>query len=86
MNKDSIVRARMETRLKENVQEILNNLGLSTTEAITIFFKQIELHNGLPFEVKIPNKETQKAIEDTRKGIDVIECKDADDLFKSLEI
>ena len=64
MRKSAFIRARVEPELKEEVIDILQTLGLSLTEAITLFFKMIKLNRGLPFEVKIPNEETLAAIED----------------------
>jgi antitoxin component of RelBE/YafQ-DinJ toxin-antitoxin module len=40
------------------------------TEAIRMFYTQITLRNGLPFDVAIPNDETIKALEDSRSGRD----------------
>jgi len=37
-------------------------IGISTTEAIRLFLKQVELHKGLPFRVSIPNEETVAAM------------------------
>jgi len=64
MGKSAFIRARIEPELKEEVIDILQTLGLSLTEAITLFFKMIKLNRGLPFEVKIPNEETLAAMED----------------------
>jgi len=64
MRKSAFIRARVEPELKEEVIDILQTLGLSLTEAITLFFKMIKLNRGLPFEVKIPNEETLAAMED----------------------
>lgn len=64
MGKSVFIRARVEPELKEEVIDILQTLGLSLTEAITLFFKMIKLNRGLPFEVKIPNEETLAAMED----------------------
>jgi DNA-damage-inducible protein J len=66
MGKSAFIRARVEPELKEEVIDILQTLGLSLTEAITLFFKMIKLNRGLPFEVKIPNEETLAAMEDAR--------------------
>ena len=68
MGKSAFIRARVEPELKEDVINILQTLGLSLTEAITLFFKMIKLNRGLPFEVKIPNEETLAAMEDARLG------------------
>ena len=60
--KNAIINARIESDLKTDVEVILKNLGITATQAINIFYQQVKLNNGLPFEVKIPNAETQKAI------------------------
>ena len=69
--KNAVINARIESELKVDVESILKNLGLSATQAINMFYQQIKLHNGIPFEVKIPNVETQRVIEESRKGINV---------------
>ncbi len=51
-------------------KEILAKLGLNFSEAVNIFAGMIVQTKGLPFEVKIPNKETRQAIKDARAGID----------------
>jgi len=84
--KDAIVRARIESDLKENVEGLLAELGLSTSEAITMFFKQIEIQRGIPFEIKLPNKETLEVFKATDKGEDLIYCDGAEDMFKKLGI
>jgi len=69
--KDAVINARIESDLKQDVEKILKQLGLSATQAITMYYQQIRLNKGLPFEVKLPNDETQKVIEESRKGINV---------------
>lgn len=68
MAKSETIRARMEPELKAQAEAVLDELGLNTTEAITLFFRQIVLRRGLPFEVKIPNATTRRAIEQARAG------------------
>ena len=51
--KSAMVRARIEPGLKIKSERYFDMLGISTTQAITLFFKQIELHHGLPFEKDI---------------------------------
>jgi DNA-damage-inducible protein J len=41
---------------------VFREIGISTTEAIRLFLKQVELHRGLPFPVSIPNEETVAAM------------------------
>lgn len=54
MVKSSNLYARIEPDVKEQAEAILNALGISASNASSIFYKQIILNNGLPFEVKLP--------------------------------
>jgi len=54
MPKAATVRSRIEPELKQNVEKLFAQRELTATEAITMFYKQIELHQGLPFLVKNP--------------------------------
>jgi len=69
--KNAIINARIESHLKSEVEHILKNLGLNATQAITMYYQQIKLNKGIPFDIKIPNEETQKVIEESRKGVNV---------------
>ncbi len=86
MSKTEFVRARIEPTLKRNVETILAKLGLNTTQAITLFFKQMELKQGLPFPIELPNQETRETFEKTDRGEDLVHCDDAEDMFKKLKI
>lgn len=58
MPKSANLYARIEPDLKEQAEAILNALGIPASNAITMFYKQIVLHNGIPFDLKIPNHPT----------------------------
>ena len=47
--------ARIEPDVKEKAENILATLGIPASNAINMFYKQIILQRGLPFEVKIPS-------------------------------
>ncbi len=64
MPKDTTVRARLEPELKEEGEGILKYLGLSTSDYINIAWRQLIIHQGLPFEMRIPNEETAAAIKE----------------------
>lgn len=83
--KTEVVRARMNPDLKHTVEQILEKLGLNQTEAITMFYNQIALNDGLPFEVKIPNKTTKQAINDVKLKKNLNYAKNKEDFFKQLE-
>jgi DNA-damage-inducible protein J len=81
--KTSAVHARIEPQTKKKVEEILRNLGLTPTEAIRIFYKQISLRGGLPFSVAIPNKLTVSTLEKSRRGEDVQGFESLEAMFDS---
>ena len=54
MAKSANLYARIEPDLKEQAEAILSALGIPASGAITMFYKQIVLKNGLPFDVKLP--------------------------------
>jgi DNA-damage-inducible protein J len=68
MAKTETLRIRVEPGLKSSVEHIFAALGLSSSDAVTLFYKQVELNHGLPFEVRLPNKSTQKALRETLGG------------------
>lgn len=86
MAKTSVIRARIEPDLKDEVETIFHELGLSTTEAVTLFYRQVKLRNGLPFEVAVPNKVTIKTFQETDAGVNLVACQDKEDLFEKLEL
>ena len=49
--KTRMIHARIDPRLKRSTERVFSKIGISTTEAIRIFLKQVELHEGLPFAV-----------------------------------
>lgn len=84
--KSAMIHARIEPDLKRKVEELFALLGLSVTEAITLFYKQVELQNGLPFEVRIPTPETEETFQNTDAGRDLTSFDTADDLIRDLGI
>jgi DNA-damage-inducible protein J len=64
MGKTGYITARIEPNLKARAARVLANVGVSTTDAITMFLRQVVLRNGLPFDVRAPNAETKPAIEE----------------------
>ena len=56
MQKDSTISLRIDSELKKDVETILNDLGIPMTTAITMYFNQIKLNNGIPFTPVIPKR------------------------------
>jgi DNA-damage-inducible protein J len=82
--KSTTVSARLEPELKEEVELILEQLGISTTEAIRIFFKQVQLQRGMPFDLKLPNETTKQALGDAFARKELISSSSAKELFDDL--
>jgi DNA-damage-inducible protein J len=68
MSKSEFIRARVEPKLKVSAGRVLKRVGVSTTDAITMFLRQVVIQGGLPFEVRVPNAETRKAIAELEAG------------------
>jgi len=83
MNKSAVIHARIEPETKNAAERVLHRLGLSPTEAIRIFYRQISLRHGLPFSVEIPNELTRLTLEKSRKAEDVERYNTLDDMFAS---
>ena len=88
MTKSAMIRARIDPTLKAQAEGVLKGIGLSTSDLISMTYKQVVLRQGLPFEARIPNVETQQAITsyeaDKLAGrLETFESADA--LFESLD-
>ena len=86
MSKTAMVRARVEPDLKDHVESIFRRLGLNATQAITMFYRQVELRDGLPFDVVVPTEMTKRTFEASEAGRELVVCEDSDDMFRKLGI
>ncbi len=64
MSKTEEVRARIDPATKAAAEGVFAKLGLSPSEAVRLFYRQVELHQGFPFDLRVPNEETLRAIRD----------------------
>ncbi len=85
MSLDATVRARVDSKLKEETEKIFAQLGLSTSAAITLFLKRVKREGGIPFDLKIPNEykiasDISNALKDIRTG----KTKDVKELLNEL--
>ncbi len=83
--KTAVVHARIEPQTKRKAEGILRKLGITPTEAIRIFYRQISLRGGLPFAVEIPNERTAATLEKSRRGDAVEKFDSLDEMFESWE-
>jgi len=56
---------------KEHAKKIFKELGITMGDAFNMFLQQVNLHNGMPFELNIPNNTTDKIIKEARAGKNV---------------
>lgn len=80
MSKTETIRARVEPELKTSAEHIFQELGLTASSAITLFYKQVTLRGGIPFDIRIPNSETRLAVEEARSGVGLTKIEALSDL------
>lgn len=84
MTKTAFIRARIEPDLKSEVDKILENYGVSTTQVVNMLYRRIKRTGELPAELFVPNAQTARAIKEAKAGKGVIKCKNREELFKKL--
>ena len=82
MANTSAVYARIDTDLKKNAEGILSQLGISPSGAIQMLYSQIVLHNGIPFDLRIPAKKPLSIADMTKEQFDA-ELQKGFDSFKA---
>ncbi len=85
MAKTATIQTRVDPVIKKNAQIILNKLNISMSEAISMYLSQVTLHNGIPFEVKIPNEVTAAVLKESESGKNVHKVDSVDELFQDLD-
>ena len=84
MANDSYIQARIDPNIKKQARDVLDKLGISMSEAIGIYIRQIVLRQAIPFELKLPNQATLQAVEQLESGNGVT-FDNADKLLEDLE-
>ena len=85
MSKTAIIQARIDPDVKNKAQNILSQLNISMSEAISIFLTQITLNRGFPFDIKIPNDLTSETLLKSEKGEELHKVSSVKELFQELE-
>ena len=83
--KSAVVHARIEPETKREAEDILAKLGITPTEAIRVFYRQISLRKGLPFPVAVPNARTAATLRKSRRGQGIETFANLDDTVESWE-
>jgi DNA-damage-inducible protein J len=76
---------RLDTDAKKMAYAIFEQVGLKPTQAINLFLRQVALHGGIPFDIKVPNADTLEAMAELDSGKSK-RLKNSADLYKDLGI
>ena len=86
MPANSIIRARVDETLKQEAAAVLATMGLTVSDFVRIGLTKVVSEQGLPFEMKVPNRLTAETLAKSERGEDVHQAEDAEDLFDQLGI
>ncbi|MEA3468465.1 MAG: type II toxin-antitoxin system RelB/DinJ family antitoxin [Thermodesulfobacteriota bacterium] len=84
MIKTATIQTRVDPVVKKNAQEVLNKLNITMSEAISMYLSQITLHQGIPFELRIPNDLTAKTLTESKNGKKMHTVDSVEQLFQEL--
>lgn len=83
--KTSSTQIRFDPKLKEDADRILKKIGLTPTQAIALLYKAIVRDQGLPPDLRIPNKETAAALRRSENDKNLIAFDNIEEMFEYLE-
>ena len=86
MSKTEVISAKIGSNLKYKVEQIFRERGLTTAQAIMLFYKQVDIQHDIPFNIKVPNKVTKKALEDAKARCNLESFNTTENLFEDLGI
>jgi DNA-damage-inducible protein J len=86
MAKTATLTVRLDAQIKHDAQEVLKQLGMTTTQAISMYFSQISAEKALPYHPHIPNAETEAAMQELIDGKNLRTFETVEELFKALDL
>ena len=86
---NSLIQARVDSKVREDAENIMNQLGISLNEAIRMFLMQVIIHKGIPFKPTLkpeyePNEMLQQVIADVENKKDLTHYKNTDEMWQDL--
>ena len=85
MARTATIQARIDPEIKSKAQRILSTLNISMSEAISLYLTQVALHNGIPFDIKIPNTLTADTLRKSEDGKELNQVGSVDELFQEMD-
>ena len=83
----AFVRARIDEAIKDEAAEVLAEMGLTVSDVVRMTLTRVAKDRALPLELKVPNPETRKAMEESRAMMQKRQARfdDAQELFNALD-
>ncbi len=81
----AFARARIEPELKKEAENIFKHIGINPADAIRLFYHQTVLRRGIPFDLRIPRKETLSAVRELKSNKSLKRYGSAKEMFSDLE-
>ena len=85
MSKTDQIQVRIDPETKAAAEAVFAKLGIRPSEAVRMFYHQVELSQGIPFEVRVPNAETLQAIADLEAENDLVQHNSLEQFKQSLQ-
>jgi DNA-damage-inducible protein J len=86
MSKTATLTVRIDPKVKREAFKVFEKLGITASQAVTMYFAQVGAEKGLPFRPHMPNAETLQAMDDLERRRDVKVFETAEEVFADLGI
>ena len=86
MTKSTSINVRTTEEIKKNAEVIINGLGLNISSAVNLFLRQVINYRGIPFDLRLPNKETLHAMDDIENNRNLESTDTVEEMFKKIGV
>ncbi len=86
MAKNTSVNVRTTEEIKRGAEDIFSGLGLNISSAVNLFLKQVINYRGIPFDLRLPNKETLHAMDDIKNSHNLESADTVEEMFKKIGV
>lgn len=83
MSQSAVIHARIDQATKTATEEVLEALGMTPTEAIRLFYRQIAIRKSFPLELRVPSKLTASVMSKSDKNLGIERFHSAAELYAS---
>ncbi|MEW6616336.1 MAG: type II toxin-antitoxin system RelB/DinJ family antitoxin [Thermodesulfobacteriota bacterium] len=86
MAKNTNINVRTTEDIKRGAEVVLNGLGLNISSAVNLFLKQVINYRGIPFDLRLPNKETLYAMDDIENNRNLESADTVEEMLEKIGI